>query len=151
MEASHETSILRKTSILKLQSVKIGGSVARNARFDPPTCLVSSLWFSCGLAVFMGEAAKPLLLEGFMSFCVAGAALCDIPTCLITCRKSFCGAGAIRLRRCSFRGRRSILETSVVILHGKRSTSDVPHCVLYTPHSAPYTPHSAPYTPHSTL
>ena len=37
----------RKTSILMLQSVKIGGRLARNARFDAPTCLVSSLWFSC--------------------------------------------------------------------------------------------------------
>ena len=27
----------RKTSILKLQSVKIGGSLVRNARFDAPT------------------------------------------------------------------------------------------------------------------
>ena len=128
----------RKTSILKLQSVKIGGSLARNARFGAPTCLVSSLWFSCGLAVSMGEAAKLVLLsccqlwkleevsyemlvflhprvlsrvadfpvaspclwgklENFsysnvskqvvMSFCVAGAALCDIPSCLITCWK----------------------------------------------------------------
>ena len=34
--------------------VKIGGSLARNARFAAPTCLVSSLWFSCGLAVSMG-------------------------------------------------------------------------------------------------
>ena len=33
----------RKTSILKLQSVKIGGSLARNARFGAPTCLVSRL------------------------------------------------------------------------------------------------------------
>ena len=33
----------RKTSILKLQSVKIGGSLSRNARFDAPTCLLSSL------------------------------------------------------------------------------------------------------------
>ena len=33
----------RKISILKLQSVKIGGSLPRNARFDAPTCLVSSL------------------------------------------------------------------------------------------------------------
>ena len=48
----------RKTSIFKLQSVKIGGCLARNARFDAPTCLVSSLWFSCGLAVSMGEAGK---------------------------------------------------------------------------------------------
>jgi len=60
---------LGKTSILKLQSVKIGGSLARNARFDAPTCLVSSLWFSCGLAVSMGEAAKPLLFEGFQAGC----------------------------------------------------------------------------------
>ena len=46
---------LWKTSILKLQSVKIGGILARNARFDAPTCLVSSLWFSCGLAVSGGS------------------------------------------------------------------------------------------------
>ena len=58
----------RKTSILK-QSVKIGGSLARNARFDAPTCLVSSLWISCALAVSMGEAAKSLLFEGFQAGC----------------------------------------------------------------------------------
>ena len=67
MEASHETSILmlqnlevptktrRKTLILKLQSVKIGGSLPRNARFSAPTCLVSGHWFSGGFAVSMGE------------------------------------------------------------------------------------------------
>ena len=54
----------RKTSILKLQSVKIERCLARKARFDAPTCLVSSLWFSCGLAVSMG---KPLLFEGFQA------------------------------------------------------------------------------------
>ena len=59
----------RKTSILKLQSVKIGGCLARNARFDAPTCLVSSLWFSCGLAVSLGEAATPLLFEGLQASC----------------------------------------------------------------------------------
>ena len=59
----------RKTSILKLQSVKIGGNLTRNARFDAPTCLVSSLWFSCGLAVSMGEAAKPLPFAGFQVGC----------------------------------------------------------------------------------
>ena len=57
----------RKPSILKLQSVRIGGSLARNARFDAPTCLVSSLWFSSGLAVSIGEAAKPFLFEGFQA------------------------------------------------------------------------------------
>ena len=68
------------------------------------------------------------------SFRVAGVALCDIPTCLIMCRQSFCVAGAILLRRfhkmsCTFRGRRSTLETSIVILRGRRSTSDVSCCV----------------------
>ena len=53
----------RKMSILKLQSVKIGGSLARNARFGTSTCLVSRLWFSRGLAVFMVEVAKLLLLS----------------------------------------------------------------------------------------
>ena len=43
------------------QSVKIRGRLARHARCGAPTCLVSSLWFSCGFAVSMGEAAKPLL------------------------------------------------------------------------------------------
>ena len=59
----------RKTSILKLQSVKIGGGLARNARFASPTCLVSSLWFSCGLAVSMREAAKHVLVESFQAGC----------------------------------------------------------------------------------
>ena len=59
----------RKTSILKLQSVKIGGSLVRNARFGAPTCLVSSLWFARGFAVSMGEAAKPPLFEGFQAGC----------------------------------------------------------------------------------
>ena len=53
----------RKTSIFKLQSVKIGGSLVRNARFGAPTCLVSRRWFSGGLAVSMGEAAKIVFLS----------------------------------------------------------------------------------------
>ena len=48
----------------------------------------------------------------------------------ITRRKSFCVAGAILLRRfqkmrCSFRGRRSTLDVSIVIFRGRRSTLDV--------------------------
>ena len=49
--------------------MKIGGSLARKARFDAPTSLVSSLWFSCSVAVSMGEAAKSLLFEGFQAGC----------------------------------------------------------------------------------
>ena len=111
----------RKTSILMLQSVKSGGHLAGNARADAPTCLISSFWFSGGLAASMGEVSHEMLVvmflrvlsrvSGFpvaspclwgklqnlsflkvskqvvMSFCVAGVALCDIPSCLITCRK----------------------------------------------------------------
>ena len=66
-EASHQTSNFevanfqvlrktrRKTSILKLQSVKIGGSLARNARFGAPTCLVSGLWFPVASPCLWGK------------------------------------------------------------------------------------------------
>ena len=60
--------IRRKTSVLKL---KTGGSLARNARSDAPTCLVSSLRFSCGFAVSMGKAAKLFLVESFQAGCHA--------------------------------------------------------------------------------
>ena len=71
-----------------------------------------------------------------MSFCVAGAALCDIPTCLITCRKSFlCG------RRNTFASssqdelqfswqEQHFGDLSVVILRGKRSTLEVWCCMF---------------------
>ena len=59
----------RKTSILQLQSVQIGGSLARNARFGASTCLVSRVWFSRGIAVSMGEAANPLLFEVIKAGC----------------------------------------------------------------------------------
>ena len=69
------------------------------------------------------------------SFRVASVALRDIQTCSATCRKSFCVAGAILLRRfqkmcCSFRGRRSTLDVSIVIFRGRRSTLDVSCCVF---------------------
>ena len=51
------------------KNVKIGGSLVRNADFSASTRLVSSLWFSCGVAVSMGEAAKPLFFEGFQAGC----------------------------------------------------------------------------------
>ena len=79
---------------------------------------------------------------------------------VITCRMSFCVAGAILLRRfhkmsCSFRGRHSTLDVSIVILRGRRST---PHSTLHTLpftlhtlHSTLYTLHSTLYTPHFRL
>ena len=49
--------------------MKIGGSLAQNDRVEPSTCLVSSLWFSCGLDVSMGGAVKPILFEGVKVGC----------------------------------------------------------------------------------
>ena len=100
-------------------------------------------------AVSVGEAAKPLSFGGFQ----AGCHVVLLGRKLVLC---VCVASAILLRRshkmsCSFRGRGSILETSVVSLRGKRSTSDVSHCVLYTPHSTLHTLHSTLHTSHSAL
>jgi len=52
-------------------TVKIGGSLARNACFSVPTCLTWSLRFSGGLAVSIGEAAKAFLFKGFQAGCHA--------------------------------------------------------------------------------
>ena len=69
-----------------------------------------------------------------MWFCMPGVALRDILRCLQTCRKSFCVARAILLRRlqkrrCIFRGRRSTLETSIVILCGRGSIIQICACI----------------------
>ena len=44
-------------------------SLVRNAGFSASTCLVSSRWFSCGVAVSMGEAGKHLLFECVQAGC----------------------------------------------------------------------------------
>ena len=92
------------------------------------------------MAVPMVSFAEVVLFGCFKrlvaSFRVAGVALRDIQACFVTCRKSFCVAGAILLRRfqkmcCIFRGRRNTLDMSIVILRGRRSTLDVSCCVFY--------------------
>ena len=74
-----------------LPTVKIAGSLVQNAGFSASTCLVSSRWFSGGVAVLWGKlenlSSSNVSKQVVMSFCVAGVALCDIPTCLIMCRK----------------------------------------------------------------
>ena len=51
----------RKMSLVTLQNVKIGGRLARNARFGALACLVSGHWFSGSFAVSTGEVAKHVL------------------------------------------------------------------------------------------
>ena len=107
-----------------------------------------------------------------MSFCVAGVALCDIPTCLITCRKcqnwrksrtkcSFFCTQVSRLESLVFLwrrrvyGRSSALHTLHFTLHNLHFRLHTPHytlhSTLYTLHFTLFTPHSRLYTPHSTL
>ena len=83
----------------------------RNRSQLSATVRVRAVWpclSSAGVVIFGGFK---LLVA---SFRVAGVALHDIQTCFVTCRKSFCVAGAILLRRfqkmrCNFRGRHNIL------------------------------------------
>jgi len=92
------------------------------------------------MAVPLVSSADGVIFGGFKrlvaSFRVAGVALCDIRTCFVMCRKWFCVAGVILLRRfqkmrCSFRGKRSTLDVSIVILRGRRSTLDVSRSVFF--------------------
>ena len=85
-----------------------------------------------------GRASGKFSPEGVIfAFRVASVALRDIQTCFVTCRKSFCVAGALLLRRfqkmrCSFRGRRHFLDVSIVILRGRRTSLDASCCVFFT-------------------
>ena len=107
--------------------------------------------------------------EVVMSFCVAGVALCDIPTCLIMCRKcqnwrksrnacfsaSTCLVSSLWFS-CGIavsmgQAPHSTLYTLHSTLQTLHSTLLTPHSTLYTPHSRRYTPHSTLFTPHSTL
>ena len=99
-----------------------------------PSATVRNRSYDPRMAVPMGSSAEVVSFGSFQrfvaSFRVAGVALRDIQTCFVTCRKSFCVAGAILLRRfqkmCgSFHGRRSTLDVSIVIFHGRRRTLDV--------------------------
>ena len=87
----------------------------------------------CYLAVPLVSSPEGLIF----AFRVAGVALRDIQTCFVTCRKSFYVAGALLLRRfqkmrCSFRGRRSTFDVSIVILRARRSTLDASCCMFFT-------------------
>ena len=93
------------------------------------------------MAVPIGSFPGVVIFERFTcrvaSFRVACVALRDMWPCLATCRKSFCVAGAILLRRfqnmrCTFGGRCNTLDVSGSIFRGRRSTSDVSCCVFFS-------------------
>ena len=146
--------------------------------FSAPTCLVSCVWFSCGVAVSMGEAAKHLLSEGFQAGChvvLRGRRGALWHSNLFATNVS----NMLKLQEVSYEmrvflhacvlSRVSGFPVASPCLWGKVRT---PHSTLHTPHSTVYTwdstlytllsklyplhftlltPHSRLYTPHSTL
>ena len=90
------------------------------------------------MAMPMVSSATGVTFGGFTyrvaSFRVADVAVRDIQTCFVTCRKSFCMADAILLRRfqkMSFRGKRSTLSVTVFILRRRRSTLEESCCLFF--------------------
>ena len=82
-----------KTSILKLQRVKIGGISHEmlvlmhqhvSSRVSGFPVASPCLWGKLQNLSFSNVSKQVV-----MSFCVAGVALCDTPTCLTTCRSRF--------------------------------------------------------------
>ena len=71
--------------------------------WSQPSATVRNRPYELRMAVPMGSSAEVVIFGGVqcvvVSFRVAGVALRDIQTCSATCRKSFCVAGAILLRR----------------------------------------------------
>ena len=125
---------------LRVCSLDVAFTIATVRNRSQPFATVRRCSCDPRMAVPMGSSAEVVLFGGcrrvVASFRVAGVALRDIQTCSGTCRKSFCVAGAILLWRCqkmccSFRGRRSTLDVSIVIFRGRRSTLDVSCCVFF--------------------
>ena len=87
------SKIRSKTSILRLQSVKIGGGLVRNARFDVPRVSSRVAGFPVASPYqwpkLQNLSFSKVSKQVVMSFCMARTALCDILTCLIMCRNTF--------------------------------------------------------------
>ena len=149
----------RKTSVLKL---KTGGSLARNARSDAPTCLVSSLWFSCGFAVSMGEAAKLFLVESFQAGCHAvlrgncgtlwhSNLFDNVSKVVLCCRRNTFVSFSQDELQFAWQVQHSTLHAPPFTLHTPHFTFLYTLHTLYTLHPTLYTPHSKLDTLHSTL
>ena len=88
---------------LRVCSLDLAFASATVRNRSQPSATVRKCLREGRLAVPLERATKVVTCGGFKrgvaSFRVAGVALCDISTCLITCRKSFCVASAKFSRR----------------------------------------------------
>ena len=138
------------------QNFKIGGGLVGNARFSASTCLVSSRWFSCGVAVSMGEAGKHLLFE-------CAQADCHV---LLRGRRGTLWDSNLFDNVSKMSKLEEVSNEMLVFLHPRVSSRvsgfpvaspclwgklRAPHSALYTPHSTIYNLDSALYTLRSTL
>ena len=86
---------------LRVCSLDVAFTVATVRNRSQPSATVRNRSRDPRMAVPMGSFAEVVLFGGFRrvvaSFRVAGVALRDIQRCFVTCRKSFCVAGAILL------------------------------------------------------
>ena len=149
-----------------VENFKFGGNLARISRFSAPTCLVSSLWFSCGVAVSMGEAPHSTLytLHSTLHICTLDSTPCTLRFTLFTLHftlhTSHFTLSTLHFTLYTLHSAlyilHSTLYTLLFTLYTPRSTLyklHTPHSysTLYTPHSTLSTPHSALHTLHSTL
>ena len=155
----------RKTSILKLQSMKIGGRLARNARFDAPMWPRRVYGGSYKTFPFAGfQVGCHVVLRGRRDLLwhytnlfdnVSKVVLSLAGAALWRPLSSFCVAGAAlqtcRIACSTLYTPHSTLYTPHSTLYTSHSTLHIPHFTLYTLHFTLYTLHSTLYTPHSTL
>ena len=91
-----------------------------------PFATVRNRLYDCHMAAPIGSLPGGVIFGGLTchvaSFRMAGVALRDMWTCLVTCRKTFCEAGAIL--SCRF-------QNMHCIFRGRRSTSDVSCCLFF--------------------
>ena len=115
-----------------VSSRRLSSSLVLSRRLSSFVVVCRRLSSSRRNSVPMGKVAEGVFFGGFKcdvaTFRGAGVALCDMRTCFVTCRRSFCVAGAILLRcfqnmSCIFRDRHSTLDVSIVIFRGRRNIS----------------------------
>ena len=169
----------RKTSILMLQSVKVAEVSHEMLVLLLPRVSSRVAGFPVASPCRWGKlqtlSFSNVSKQVVMSFCVAGAALCDIPICFIPCRKcqnwrksrtkcSFCCSHVPRLKSLVFLWPRRVdggsCKPSPFRMFPSRLSCRFEwqawHFVTFqpvfrTPHSTLYTPNSPLYTPHFTL
>ena len=136
------------------------GSLVRNAGFSVSTCLVSSCWFSCGVAVSMGEAAKYLLFECVQAGCHV---LFRVRRGTLWHSNLFDDVSKMsKLEKVSHEMVTVSLYTALHAWQCKPHTPDsthhtlhfplhISHSTLYSSHSTLHSLHFTLLTPHSTL